>query len=87
MFNRQHPPALLTAVKGQILERDIIRESLSVTYTLSLWEPPAECVRLAGQCFVRVDVLLSSSTRNVSTVTSGTAGIANVGLVAADEEP
>jgi hypothetical protein len=78
MFNRRHPPALLSVVKSQILERDLIRESLSVTYTLSLWEPPANCTRLQGQCFVKVDVLLSSTVRNVSTVTSGSAGIATV---------
>lgn len=78
MFNRRHPPALLAAVKSQILERDLIRESLSVTYTLSLWEPPQEHARLKDQCFIRVDVLLSSTVRNVSTVTSGSAGIATV---------
>lgn len=78
MFNRRHPAALLAAVKTQILERDLIRESLSVTYTLSLWEPPHEYARLNGNCFIRVDVLLSSTVRNVSTVTSGSSGIATV---------
>lgn len=80
MFNRNHPDALLTAVKNQILERDLIRDSISVAYTLSLWTPPLGSARLKGRRFVRVDVILSSTVTNVSTLKGVDAGIAKVPL-------
>ncbi len=80
MFNRNHPDALLTAVKSQILERDLIRDSISVSYTLSLWTPPRGSARLNGRRFVRVDVILSSTVTNVSTLRGVDAGIARVPL-------
>lgn len=81
MFNRDHPPALLTAVKRQILERDLIRDSLSVTYTLSIWEPGPDQRKLGSRRFVRVDVIVATTTRNVSTLRGEDAGAARVPLV------
>ena len=76
MFNRQHPEALLNAVKEQILERDLIRNHLDVTYTLSEVRTPGQ---QGGEPFILVDVILSTITQNVSTL-AGEAGRAKVPL-------
>lgn len=80
MFNRNHPDALLTAVKTQILERDLIRDSISVAYTLSLWKPPVGVKAPQGRNYIRVDVILSSTITNVSTLRGLEAGVAEVPL-------
>lgn len=80
MFNRNHPDALLTAVKSQILERDLIRDSISVAYTLSIWRPKGGGEVPKGRTFIRVDVILSSTITNVSTLKGVDAGVASVPL-------
>lgn len=77
MFNRRHPESLLNAVKEQILERDLVRDHLDVTYTLSEIAGPSRDG--APETLVLVDVILSTTTRNVSTL-RGEAGRAKVPL-------
>ncbi|MEP9359326.1 hypothetical protein [Sphingomonas sp. KR3-1] len=78
MFNRDHPVALLDAVKQQILERSLIRDHLDVSYTFS--EVEAEpAPGYPKEKFIKVDVLLSSETTNVSTL-HGDAGRADAPL-------
>ena len=77
MFNRSHPESLLNSVKEQILERSLIRDHLDVTYTLNEIEgPPRNGI---AEKLILVDVILSTATRNVSTL-RGDAGRAKVPL-------
>lgn len=78
MFNRDHPTALLNAVKQQILERDLIRDHVDVTYSLSLIKGDEKESGEAEE-FIKVDVILASSTTNVSTL-QGDAGKATMPL-------
>lgn len=77
MFNRDHPVELLNAVKEQILERPLVREHLDVTYTLTEIDGPG--VGEITEKFIHVDVILSATTRNVSTL-EGEAGKAEMPL-------
>ncbi|MDZ7895439.1 MAG: hypothetical protein U5M50_11070 [Sphingobium sp.] len=74
IFNNAHPPALLAKVRHEILEKPLIRDYIDVIYTLSCLEGP-KGTRIDGKTFIKVDVILSTVARNVSTDGHGSSGV------------
>ena len=68
MFNRRHPERLIDLVSENILQRELIRDNLSVHYVFRRWEPKegADVSRLGDRRFIEVKATLTATMTNVS---------------------
>lgn len=68
MFNRRHPERLIDLVSENILQRELIRDRLSLHYVLKRWTPSAgaDVTRLGTRRFVEVKATVSATMTNVS---------------------
>lgn len=68
MFNRRHPDRLIDIVSENILQRELIREGLSVHYVFKQWkgEEGQDVSRLGARRFIEVKATLTATMMNVS---------------------
>lgn len=68
MFNRRHPDRLIDIVSENILQRELIREGLSVHYVFKQWkgEEGKDISRLGARRFIEVKATLTATMTNVS---------------------
>lgn len=80
MFESNHPDRLFEIIRTNILQKKIIRRSIDVNYTLSDLSFDDPTHSLYGKKFLRVDVILSTITENVSLDLGAKGGIVEVPL-------
>ena len=80
MFNRRHPEKLLDLVSEHILQKELIREKLSLNYVFTRWEPDGggHPERLEGKRFIAVKATINFTVRNVTASDAGDGKAADV---------
>lgn len=68
MFNRRHPEKLLDIVSQEILQREFIRDKLSLNYVFTRWRSPdgTHPERLKDRRFIAVKATINFTVRNVT---------------------
>ncbi len=75
MFEARHNPRMFDLVRRHIFEKKVIRRNIDITYTLVDLDADLSKTRLAGESYLKLDVILSTVYENINVAEAGTKGI------------